>query len=528
MPDAGPASSEGKHQRIAGYEVLAKVGEGGMGVVFKARQVSLDRIVALKVLPAKLTADARFVERFLREAKAIAKLSHPNIVRIYEVDRSKGGIHYYAMEYVDGESVGSLLKRKGALGVREAARIVMQVARALDHAHAQGFVHRDVKPDNVLLDRQGEAKLADLGLARSMQGPGAAKGPAQAGSSLTMDAVVGTPYYMSPEQAEGKPVDARSDLYALGATFYHLLAGTPPFVGDTAIAVITKHLTDPRPEIRKVRPEVPEELSRVIGRMMKVDPRERYPDAKALLADLSAWAEGGAPRRPDAPGGGRRRRALLWAGGALLATAGIAAFVTAQGRARREREARDRLAEAEAARAGFSRQAPFVRNAEALRRCAELARSVATRYPGTRAARDAATLDQEVAGVLAELCREEVAAAAGRIDGLAAKRPMDPETFQSLRAETESLDRLAGQADIPADVRASADAAVLRARTGVSGNLADPDRVAALRGIMIRRVGEARTEEAFVELRDFVPEGSPARRNLEKELRIFELRKKRK
>lgn len=522
MPDRQPPGPEGKHHRIAGYEVLAKIGEGGMGVVFKARQISLDRIVALKVLPPKLTADARFVERFLREARATAKLSHPNIVRIYEVDRSKGGIHYYAMEYVDGESLGSLLKRRRRLGVGEACRIVVQIARALDHAHAQGFVHRDVKPDNVLLDRQGAAKLADLGLARSLEG--AATG------TQTLDAVVGTPYYMSPEQAEGKTVDARSDLYALGATFYHLLAGSPPFSGETAISVITKHLTEPRPDVRRARPEVPEEVARVIGRLMKIDPRERYPDAKALLADLAPWAEEGAPPRPSPPSPSRSksRWPVMAASAIALILLGGIAIVQTQAKARREGAARRILEEAEKERRSFSSQASFAARIDALRRCADLARSVEAQYPGTRAAGEAKGLEEEVKGVLAALYREEVAASEPRIAKLLERRPVEPEGFRALRAEVDALDEIVRQPDAPADVRSRAEASVRAARGGIAERLADKVTVAALRGMMLRRLEPGKVREALAELRDFVPEGSPARLNLETEIRLFDLRHKEK
>lgn len=520
----GPPGPEGKHHRIAGYEVLSKIGEGGMGVVFKARQISLDRTVALKVLPAKLTADARFVERFLREARATAKLSHPNIVRIYEVDRSKGGIHYYAMEYVEGESLGSLLKRRRRLDVGDACRIVAQVARALDHAHAQGFVHRDVKPDNVLLDRQGAAKLADLGLARSLEGAAA--------GAQTLDAVVGTPYYMSPEQAEGKPVDARSDLYALGATFYHLLSGSPPFSGDTAISVITKHLTEPRPDVRRVRPEIPEELSHVIARLMKIDPRERYPDAKALLADLVPWTEeGGSPRtaRSVAPSARGRRKPVLVGGAlALLAAGGGIAFVQAQARARREDAAQRLLEEARKEQQAFPSRTSFAGRIDALRRCADLTRSVGSRYPGTRAAREAEGLGDEVDGVLAALYRDEVAAAEPRIARLADRRPMEPEGFKALRAEVDALDGIIRQPDVPSDVRERAEAAVRAARGEVAGRLSDKVTVAALRGMMLRRLEPGKVREALVDLRDFVPEGSAARRNLETEIHLFDLRHKEK
>ncbi len=536
MSNAEPGSSEPKHHRIGGYEILAKIGEGGMGVVFRARQLSLGRVVALKVLPARLTQDSRFVERFFREAKAIAKLSHPNIVRIYDVHRSQGGIYYYAMEYVDGESLGKFLKREGPLAVAHACQVAVQIARALEHAHAQGFVHRDVKPDNVLLDRAGNAKLADLGLARSIADPEAAQTQVASGGSLTSGAVVGTPYYMSPEQAEGKSVDARSDLYALGATFYHLLAGTPPFVAESAIAVITKHLTEPRPDIRKVRPDVPDGLAQVISRMIQIDPAERYADAKSLLEDLEAWAEEGAvpvgpPQISQALPGFKKPLALGLAAGLLLAAGGVW-FVRAEKRAAREKEAQELLDGAETAKREFRGLAGTEPRAAALRRAAASLADLAQRYPETRAATAGKHLREEVDGVLADLYQRIVDESAAAIDEHLWLRPKDPEAFQAfqafqvIRAETERLEHLARDGEVPEAQRRQAGEKARQVRQIFADRCDGPGKMAAIWENLTRRHSDMEVRSFFESLRDFLPEGSAARNHVEAQLRVSERRKK--
>jgi serine/threonine-protein kinase len=278
--------------RVGGFEVIEKVGHGGMGAVYRARQVSLDRIVALKILPPRLEKDAEFMRRFLGEARATGKLSHQNIVSGIDVGQADG-YWYFAMEFVEGESLGRILKRKGRLPEAQAVDIVLQAAEGLAHAHAHSLIHRDVKPENILIDRQGTAKVCDLGLARNT----AADNP-----SLTQDGTtVGTPSYLSPEQARGqKDIDARADVYSLGATLFHLVAGRPPFTGETAAVVMTKHLTEPAPDLSKAAEGVSAGLAVVVARCLKKDPNERYRSMAELAEDLKRIRQGQVPATPPA------------------------------------------------------------------------------------------------------------------------------------------------------------------------------------------------------------------------------------
>src|SRR5689334_7378163 len=220
---------------IPGYELISKIGQGAMGTVYKAKQVSMDRVVAIKVLSSKYSKDRVFVERFLREARAVAKLNHENIISGYDVGESNGH-HYFVMEFVDGAPVTALMKRDGRIDEQKCLRIGIQVARALSHAHKHGIVHRDIKPENVMLTATGGAKLCDLGLAKQTKGD----------ADVTMDGTsVGTPNYISPEQARGEEkIDIRSDIYSLGASLYHMAVGSPPFSGANPMVVMTKHVTE--------------------------------------------------------------------------------------------------------------------------------------------------------------------------------------------------------------------------------------------------------------------------------------------
>jgi serine/threonine-protein kinase len=326
----GSLADRGKSVRIAGFELLSKIGEGGMGAVYRARQVSMDRLVAVKVLPRRLANDDEFIQRFIREARAAGKLNHINIVQGLDVGH-KNGRYYFAMEYVDGKTIKELFKdRDGVFAPREAVQILLQVARALDHAHRHGIVHRDVKPDNILVAGDGVAKLADLGLARNY---GADVTVTQAGMTL------GTPQYMSPEQARGDTeMDTRSDIYSLGATLYHMVVGEPPFTGATPLSVVSKHITDdlPPPQVR--RPGLDPKLCRIIETMMAKDKADRYQTPAELAADLDAFLQGETPtlgargeatRPAPGRGAGKRPRGLAVAGvaaGLLLAVAVVAAL----------------------------------------------------------------------------------------------------------------------------------------------------------------------------------------------------------
>lgn len=266
-----------KTYHIAGYELLSKVGQGGMGAVYKARQKSVDRIVALKVLPPKLARDAEFVERFFREARSVAKLNHQNIVRGIDVGESDG-FHFFAMEFVDGESVRHLMRKTGRIEDKKALDIIIQITKALEHAHRNDLIHRDIKPDNILYTKNGVAKLADLGLAKSVKHD----------TSVTLSGIaLGTPNYISPEQAMGaKDVDIRSDIYSLGATFYHMLTGQTPYKGPSGPVVMTKHISEPPPDIRDLRPELSDRMAALIFKAMAKKPDDRYHTPKEMLEDL--------------------------------------------------------------------------------------------------------------------------------------------------------------------------------------------------------------------------------------------------
>ena len=278
-------------ERLGGFEIISKIAEGGMGAVYRAKQVSLDRTVAVKILPKRLAKNKQFVGRFLREAKLAAQFSHPNIVGAVDAGKAEG-VHYFAMEYVEGESLGQMLSREKVLPEAKAVEIIIQMARALECAHKHGMVHRDVKPDNILIDEEGTAKLADLGLARQVEDEGTQL--TQAGTAM------GSPHYISPEQARGEgDIDIRADIYSLGATFYQLVTGRTAFSGQTVAVIMTKHLSEAPPPVREVRPEVSEATASVIAKMMAKDRSERYQTPAELLADLERLSRG---EEPDAHG----------------------------------------------------------------------------------------------------------------------------------------------------------------------------------------------------------------------------------
>ncbi|MHC4916881.1 MAG: protein kinase domain-containing protein, partial [Planctomycetota bacterium] len=284
-------------RELGGFELISRLGAGGMGAVYKAKQKSMDRLVALKVLPPKLAKDQSFIERFFREARSVAKLNHQNIVQGIDVGEASG-YYYLAMEFVQGSSLRDIIQKCGPMAEEESLDIIEQVSKGLHHAHVHGLIHRDVKPDNVLIDTQGVAKLCDLGLARQ----------AQDDSSLTQTGVaLGTPHYIAPEQARGEDVDARADLYSLGATWFHMLAGRPPFVADNALAVITKHLTEPVPPLSSVRGGVSPAIEAVVTKLMAKEASGRYMSAAELLEDIADIRAGRQPRLAGGPAGASAR-----------------------------------------------------------------------------------------------------------------------------------------------------------------------------------------------------------------------------
>ena len=272
---------EGKEQ-IAGYRLLERLGGGAMGTVYKARQLSLDRDVAIKILSAELAQDPTFVARFEREAKAVARLNHANIISGIDVGDADG-VKYFVMEYVDGSTVASLLRRGGPLDEERALLIAQQVCRALDHAYKNNLVHRDLKPDNVLITRDGIAKVCDLGLAKLEDLPPSADGARR----------MGTPDYISPEQTRGDAnVDIRSDLYGLGATLHHMLVGRPPFDGATPQAVMAKHLTELPTPVRKLDATLSPLTEVIVLRLMQKRREDRYQTPAECLQKLDEAVRG--------------------------------------------------------------------------------------------------------------------------------------------------------------------------------------------------------------------------------------------
>jgi eukaryotic-like serine/threonine-protein kinase len=303
------------------YELEELVGTGGMSSVYRARDTLLERNVALKVLHDRYTTDEEFVERFKREARAVAQLSHPNIVTV--IDRGEaGGKQFIVFEYIDGENLKELVVREGRLSVRDALEVALQIARGLAFAHEHGVVHRDVKPQNVLLNGDGQAKVTDFGIARTL----AVDGVTQTGT------VMGTSNYIAPEQASGQPVGVETDVYSLGVVLFELLAGDVPFPGEHFVSVAMKHVNEPPPNLLDVRRDVPLRVAAAVDCALEKDPGARFPSMDSFAAELEACLaqldspgdvdEGatvvsGAPlplaRRPK-----RRKPVSRWAVGSIL------------------------------------------------------------------------------------------------------------------------------------------------------------------------------------------------------------------
>jgi len=269
------------NQVIGGYSILHRLGVGGMSEVYLAFQNSLHRHVALKVLRADFVGSEEHEQRFLQEARSVASLMHPNIVQVYDVGKFENTL-YIAQEYVPGSNLNSFIQRRGALPVEEAVSILWQATSALQKAASIGLVHRDIKPDNLLLTPDGEVKVADFGLAR-------ARGKSQ--NLTAVGVALGTPLYMSPEQVQGLIVDSRSDLYSLGATAYHMLAGRPPFSGDTALALAMQHIQAQPVDLAQLRPDIPKELVELVHRLLKKSPEDRFGSAMELARELRSFID---------------------------------------------------------------------------------------------------------------------------------------------------------------------------------------------------------------------------------------------
>jgi len=274
-------------QQIPGYKIIGKVGAGAMAVVYKAKQISLNRTVAIKVLPRRFSENPEYVGRFYKEGQAAGKLNHPNIVQAIDVGES-AGYHYFVMEFVEGKTIADDLNAGHIFGEQEAIEIIIQVCHALQHAHAHGLVHRDVKPKNIMINTQGVVKLADMGLARETTDIEAAQ--SEEGKAY------GTPYYIAPEQIRGKiDIDGRADIYGLGATFYHMVTGRVPFTGDDSAEIMKKHLKEKLVPPDHINTSLSAGVSEVIEIMMAKHREDRYNNVDELLLDLEALRQGQPP-----------------------------------------------------------------------------------------------------------------------------------------------------------------------------------------------------------------------------------------
>ena len=273
--------------QIPGYKILGKLGSGAMAVVYKAQQLSLDRTVAIKVLPNKFVGKSNYVERFYKEGRLAEKLNHNNIVQAYDVGEAKG-LYYFVMEYVQGKSIYDDIAKGKIFKEDEALEIMIQLAKALEHAHAQGLIHRDIKPKNVMITSNGVVKLADLGLARTTDDSEAAN--AEKGKAF------GTPFYIAPEQIRGEvDIDGRADIYGLGATLYHMVTGRVPFKAPTPSEVMKKHLTEPLTPPDHINTSLSSGFCEIIETMLAKNRNERYANPSDLLQDLKAVRNGMQP-----------------------------------------------------------------------------------------------------------------------------------------------------------------------------------------------------------------------------------------
>jgi serine/threonine-protein kinase len=308
------------------YKLEAKLGSGGMSTVYLARDTTLDRPVAVKVMHREMSEQADQLERFRQEARAVAKLSHPNVVAVIDAGED-GGHPYIVFEYVEGETLKQRINRVGALDAQEALAYAIEIARGLTVAHARKMVHRDIKPQNVLIDSEGRAKLTDFGISRQLE---------QDGMTAT-GRVLGTTDYVAPEQAMGRGVDQRSDLYSLGVVLYEMLVGQVPFHADSQVGVAMKHVNEELPDVQHRRPEISAAAAMVVERATAKDPAERYADVGEMIDDLSTALEvevaragsttGEATSVLDAVPPAKRelshRSRWSWAAGALLVVVGV-------------------------------------------------------------------------------------------------------------------------------------------------------------------------------------------------------------
>ncbi len=279
-------------KQIGKYRLLKELGRGGMGEVYLAKDTEIGEKIALKILPPELTRSPQYVERFRREASAVSRLDHPHIIKVYEVGEDEG-MHFIAMEYLGGAPLSSLIQKRGSLPIPDAAKIIIDVAEALDFAHSSGVIHRDIKPDNILSDEKGEFKVMDFGIARMEEG-----------TQLTVTGtIMGTPEYMSPEQASGRKVDQRTDIYSLGIVFYEMLTGKVPFHAETALEVIQMHIARAPESPRAHNPEIPGNVAAIIDKMVEKKPADRYASFRHMINALARAVPKAATVAPRAVAG---------------------------------------------------------------------------------------------------------------------------------------------------------------------------------------------------------------------------------
>jgi len=285
-------------KKLGQYQIIEEHGRGGMAVVYRAYQSSLNRYVAIKVLPPQFTFDEEFVQRFLREARSAAAMHHPNIVTIHDINQ-QDGLYFIVMEFVEGKTLDQLLAKTGPLPLPRIQRIVTQVVDALEHAHQRGMIHRDIKPTNIMVDEQQDdhVTLMDFGLVRAATGSGLTK----------TGVIVGTPEYMSPEQAEGKEVDSRTDIYSLGVVLFKMLTGRVPFSRSTPHAVLIAHMTQEPPSISSISPGLPASIEAVVRKALAKDREKRYARASDMARDLAIAVSG--EKLPEAKRPSRPRAA---------------------------------------------------------------------------------------------------------------------------------------------------------------------------------------------------------------------------
>jgi len=266
-----------KGVRFAHYEIIELIGKGGMGEVYKAKNLRLNKTVALKVLSDVLAGhDQAFVQRFLREAQSGARLEHPNVVPIFFVGAADDQ-YFIEMQYVEGQTLGDLIRDDSRPDVAQATRIILEATKGVAAAHETGIIHRDLKPENIMIDTKGNVKVTDFGLAKLEEDP----------TTVTLSGhIMGTPNYMSPEQCEGKPADVRSDVYALGATYFHAATGQPPYTSETLVGLIHHHTSSPVPNPRERNPEISPRIASIIRKAMAKRPEDRYPSCEKMIVDL--------------------------------------------------------------------------------------------------------------------------------------------------------------------------------------------------------------------------------------------------